>query len=168
MSRQADTVIGRAVVDSLEFARDGGVLVGSVPIAGLERLADVIADSNGVLVCELRGVRDGEGKSFLDLLVAGEVNLRCQRCLSLLPFSLEIDSHLLLVPLGDPWPDEDLVEDGVDAIEASRELRVSQLIEDEVLLALPIAPRHEDCRPPVGAAEHRPSPFAALARLKDH
>lgn len=138
-------------------------------VAALVRLADAIADNAGSLDCELRGGRDGEGKPYLDLRVVGSLNLRCQRCLMPMPFGLSIDSRLMLVAPGEQWPDEELAEDGLDAIEASRELAVLPLIEDEVLLALPIVPRHEVCRPPVATeTEHRPSPFAALAKLKDH
>ena len=169
MSRQVDTAIGRAIIDSLEFAREDGVLAGSVPVAGLVRLAEVLTDNAGSLDCELRGGRDGEGRPFLQLHVAGSINLCCQRCLSALPFALDVDSRLMLVAPGAEWPDDELEEDGIDAIEASREQPVLELVEDEVLLALPISPRHEDCRPSVAVEnEYGPSPFAALAQLKDH
>ena len=105
MSRQVDTAIGRAIIDSLEFAREDGVLAGSVPVAGLVRLVDVLTDDAGSLDCELRGGRDCEGKPFLQLHVAGSINLCCQRCLSALPFALDIDSRLLLVAPGAEWPD---------------------------------------------------------------
>lgn len=161
--------VGRAVIDSLGFVRDGGVLAGNIPVAALTRVVDVLVDSEGTLACELRGVRDAEGKPCLDLVVTGSLNLLCQRCLTPVSFALAIDSRLLLVASGDSWPDEELADDGVDAIEASRELAVSSLIEDEVLLALPIVPRHETCRTPVATeTRHRPSPFAVLGKLKDH
>ena len=129
----------------------------------------MLADNAGSLDCELRGGRDGEGKPYLDLRVVGSLNLSCQRCLMPMPFGLDIDSRLMLVAPGGEWPDEELAEDGPDALEASRELAVLPLVEDEVLLALPIVPRHEVCRPPVATeTEHRPSPFAALSKLKDH
>lgn len=159
----------QAVIDSLDFAREGGVLVGCVPVAKLVRLSDMLADDVGTLEYELRGERDGEGKPCLNLRVSGSLNLRCQRCLSSLSYPLDIDSRLMLVAPGEAWPDEDLADDEVDVIEASRELAVLPLVEDEVLLALPIVPRHEVCRAPLAAeTEHRPSPFAALAKLKDH
>lgn len=169
MSCQTDQSIGQAVVDSLDFARDERVLVGAVPVASLGRLADVLADDAGSLACELQGGRDGDGKPYLRLQVEGSLHLRCQRCLSVLSFALAVDSTLMLVAPGEQWPDDELAEDGPDAIEASRELAVLALVEDEVLLALPIAPRHENCRPPMAdELEHRSSPFAALAKLKDH
>jgi uncharacterized protein len=82
---------------------------------------------------------------------------------------VEIDSKLMLVAPGEEWPDEELEDDGTDAIEASRELAVLALVEDEVLLALPVAPRHEVCALPAAVeTQSRPSPFAVLAKLKDH
>jgi len=168
MSCQTNQLFDQAVVASLEFAREGRFIAGSVPIAKLERLADVLFDRAGSLECELRGGSDDEGKPFLDLRIVGSLNLLCQRCLSSLSYQLDIDSRLMLVAPGAQWPDDEPEGDGPDAIEASVTQAVLPLVEDEVLLALPIAPRHEDCRPPVGADEHRPSPFAVLAKLKDH
>lgn len=157
------------VIDSPDFARHGGSLSGSAAVADFPRLADQLADREGSLAFELHGLRDEEGKSLLALRVTGSLNLRCQRCLSPLPFPVAIDSRLLLVAPGEEWPDEELEDDGIDAIEASRELAVLPLVEEEVLLALPVAPRHEVCGLPVQVeTESRPSPFAALAKLKDH
>jgi uncharacterized protein len=114
-------------------------------------------------------MRDEEGKSFLSLRITGNLNLRCQRCLSPLPYPVAIDTRLMLVGPGEEWPDEELEDDGTDAIEASRELAVLPLVEDEVLLDLPVVPRHEGCALPVKVeTESRPTPFAALAKLKDH
>ncbi|MCF8149142.1 MAG: YceD family protein [Burkholderiaceae bacterium] len=115
----------------------------------------------------LEGWRDGEGKSWLQLDVAGEPVLCCQRCLGGVKFPLSIGSRLQLIAPGESWPDDDLVDDGADAVEADPALAVLSLIEDEVLLALPIAPRHEQCdSPSARASGHGSSPFAALAALK--
>ncbi len=157
------------VIDSPDFARVGGSLSGKVAVAQLSRLSDQLADQTGSLAFELHGMRDEEGKNFLTLRVSGSLNLRCQRCLSPLPHEVSIDSKLMLIGAGEEWPDEELEDDGIDAIEASRELAVLPLVEDEVLLALPTAPRHDVCGlPGKMEAESRPSPFAALAKLKDH
>ncbi len=155
------------VVDGLEFARDGRRLAGRVSVGSLPRLIDVLADSSGEIAWEVCGERDREGKSFLVLRLAGEVGLRCQRCLDKVAEALSIESRLLLVPPGQPWPDEELTEDGFDAVEAGKEMALLPMIEEEVLLALPIAPMHESCEPPAPATEEQaPSPFAVLAKLK--
>ncbi|KAF0165000.1 MAG: hypothetical protein FD157_1681 [Rhodocyclaceae bacterium] len=84
-------------------------------------------------------------------------------------FPLAIRSRLQLMAPGEDWPDDDLEDDSVDAITAEADLMVQSLVEDEVLLALPIAPRHEECESPLASASgHGASPFAALADLKKH
>jgi len=172
MSREHQSVsdpIAGAVIDSLEFARTGGVLERSVGLDELPRLADLLSTTAGRLSIRLEGWRDGEGKSWLQLAIAGEPVLCCQRCLGGVKFPLLINSRLQLMAPGEDWPDDDLVDDSADAIAAERALAVRSLIEDEVLLALPIAPRHEQCEsPPANASQQGSSPFAALAALKKH
>lgn len=142
-------------------------MAGRVPVASLPRLADVLADIGGEIACEVAGEQDREGKSFLVLQIDGKIGLRCQRCLEVVVEPLRIVSRLLLVPPGAAWPDEELAEDGYDAVEAGKEMVLLPMIEEEVLLALPIAPMHESCEAPVATTdEQAPSPFAALAKLK--
>lgn len=175
MSRQEPRQgsISGAVIDSLQFAREGGRRSGLVPVAVLERLADALADKAGELAWQVAGERDGEGKSWLRLTVQGSLNLRCQRCLEAVSYPLDIESRLLLVPPGRPWPEDlqdgGLADDAGDAIEASAEQALLPLVEEEVLLALPMVPMHRSCRPPLADdAEQEPSPFAALAKIQKH
>ncbi|MCM2308054.1 MAG: YceD family protein [Sulfuritalea sp.] len=172
MSRERLTVsdsIAGTVLDCLEFARSGGVLERSVGLAELPRLADVLVTSEGFLSVRLEGWRDDAGKSWLQVDIAGEPVLCCQRCLGGVKFPLAISSRLQLIAPGEAWPDDDLVDHSADAITAEKALAVLSLVEDEVLLALPIAPRHEHCEAPsANAAGHGASPFAALADFKKH
>ena len=164
----SELIVG-TVIDCLEFARSGGVLERKVGLDELPRLADLLATTAGVLSVRLDGWRDGQGKSWLQVEISGEPVLCCQRCLGGVKFPLSTRSRLQLIAPGEEWPDDDLVDDSADAIAAETALAVLQLIEDEVLLALPIAPRHEQCESPsANASGHGSSPFAALAALKKH
>jgi uncharacterized protein len=164
----SDPIAG-TVIDCLEFARCGSVLERCVGLDELPRLADVLAARTGVLAVRLEGWRDDQGKSWLLLEVAGAPVLSCQRCLGGVEYPLSIRSRLQLIGPGEEWPDDDLVDDSADAIAADKALAVLSLVEDEVLLALPIAPRHEQCESPSAtASEHGASPFAALSALKKH
>lgn len=161
-----DSIAG-TVLDCLEFARSGGVLERSVGLGEFLRLADILASRTGYLSVRLLGSRDDEGKSWLQVDIAGEPVLCCQRCLGGVKFPLVISSRLQLMAPGEEWPDDDLVDDSADAITAEKALAVLSLIEDEVLLALPIAPRHEQCDSPLAVAgKNGSSPFAALVALK--
>lgn len=167
MSRQAETDVVRAIVDGMEFAREGRRLAGTVPVAALPRLADLLADAVGDLECRVCGEIGRDGKAYLALEVDGSLNLRCQRCLGTVVLPVAVRNRLLLVLPGQDWPEEELAEDGFDAVEAGKEMALLPLVEEEVLLALPIAPRHEQCKPPQPAAdEHEPSPFAVLAKIR--
>lgn len=120
-----------------------------LPTAHLARLAAlappqavgaVAGPGSGQLEARLGFQPGGEGHPQLHLVVAGMVPLVCQRCLGLLEFPVAIDERLTLVGsdaeaalLADPF-DAVLLEDG--------DLPVGQVIEDEVLAALPLAPRH--------------------------
>jgi uncharacterized protein len=100
------------------------------------------------------------------LSVAGSIDLQCQRCLGKLVFPVLLKTNLLVLTdeqTGDAGELEDL--DGVPAAPATD---VWSLVEDEVLLAIPLAPRHgeNECSPAVkGTGNAAASPFAALARL---
>ncbi len=157
----------RAVIDSLEFARGKCRLSGEVQVAELERLADILFDARGTLQYGLSGSVDARQRPRLQLTVAGSINLRCQRCLGKLAHSLTIESSLLVL-VGRAGGDTAELDD-LDGVPADPQTDVWALVEDEVLLAVPLAPRHPDgeCSLAVGAAQVQcPSPFAALARLK--
>ncbi|MEN9357026.1 MAG: hypothetical protein RL695_1197 [Pseudomonadota bacterium] len=163
------------IIDSLEFARTGRSLSGVVAVAALRRLVDLLADDTGELVWSVRGElavdNTGERRSWLTIAIEGGLRLQCQRCLASMPWHLKVESRLLLMPPGRDWPDESLIgfEEGGDAdpVEALAEQVLLDLVEDEVLLALPIAPRHESCVVPVhDDGRLAASPFARLAVLK--
>ena len=167
-----------AVIDSQKFAADRDCLSGKIPLTRLTRLHDALASREGWLDCELEGFRESDAsgtKLGLHLRVNGRLMQHCQRCLGEVEFDCAIDNRLVLMPPDAVWPEEELETEDYDAIPASRELSVLSLVEDEVLLALPIVPRHAECAPPEklavaeeNVASGKPSPFAVLASLKKH
>ena len=160
------------IADVFRFAAGGGVLEGEVSAARLGRLSDQLAADEGVIGWRLSGSVDAESRSRLDLVVSGRLVLRCQRCLGGLDWDLAIETALLPVRAGQDLPEDELENDEVDSFEVDGDggLDVLSLVEDEIILALPIAPRHADCRMPEGAGAdggvRRELPFAALADLR--
>ena len=150
-------------IDGVAFARAAGVLQGQLGLESLPRLAQ-----SGCSAADLQYVLGGEinerGKPGLSLSVTGNVRLQCQRCLSEIDFPLRLDAQLELAA-GEA---EILAaEDDVDRVVAGRDMSVASLVEEEVILALPMAPKHEQCR---AAAEAdtgaRRSAFQALDALR--
>ncbi|MDR2926215.1 MAG: YceD family protein [Azoarcus sp.] len=158
------------VSDVFRFAAGSGVLEGETPVARFVRLADLLAANSGTLRWRMKGRLDAEGKPRLDLAASGRLMLRCQRCLSDLEWKLEIEAVLLPVRAGQDMPEDELENDEADVIELDGELDVLSLLEDEAILALPIAPRHADCGMPeateADSGIRGQSPFAALAGLR--
>lgn len=154
------------VIDGLEFSRTGGKLQGEWPLADFPRLRDALHGNSGSLRYELRGVPEEQGRPALKLQIEGSLQLVCQRCLAALEFPFRIENTLLLAGSQAEIDGEPIVAEGPERIVAGREMPVHDLIEDELLLAIPIAPRHEHCaeRPPEAAgAKH--APFAGLRGL---
>jgi uncharacterized protein len=161
------------LIDTREFARLGLVLEGRLPVAGLARLVSVLCDGDGDLKYRLQGSVDDRYKAALDLEIEVSVRVICQRCLEQLELPLRIRNRFRLIEAAPEWS-VDAVEanaDGEDEIVATEALDVEVLIEDEVLLSLPWAPRHQHCELATGkeggAELGRESPFGVLARLKD-
>lgn len=157
----------KRIADAFAFARDARVLQGMLAVSTLERLHDLLADASGEVSWRIEGFKDEGGELMLHLVVGGCIQLACQRCLEAIPFELDIDSLLEIVPANADLSQDELEDDSRDFLPVEKELDVAELIEDEVLLSLPVAPRHERCGLP-GAADagERVNPFATLAGLK--
>lgn len=143
---------------------------GYLRIDTLLRLSEVLFDVSGSIGYEVNGETVGEN-AFLELKLGGPLSLTCQRCLGPLEFVLSVRRRIVLVPPGVPWPEDGqdggLDDEVCDAVESSRQMNLAALLEDEALLALPIAPRHARCEMPIaGSGLKDASPFAQLARLK--
>jgi len=157
----------RPFIDSLDFARRGGELSGEVPVAELPRMTDLLADSEGKICYVLRGLAGKDGNPLLELKVDGVCNLRCQRCLNALTYPIKLVSRLRLVNDGDV-DNTDIEDDEADSIPAEKRLDILALLEEELLLSLPIAPKHGlgECQIAAEGLNRSNNPFAVLAGLK--
>jgi uncharacterized protein len=156
----------KRISDAFAFARDGRVLEGTLAISKLDRLHDLLVGQDGEVAYRLRGFKGDSGEPMLHLEVSGLLPLACQRCLEAVPLilkSIACWNLFLLVPncRKTNWK----TTPGISC--RWSELDVVELVEDEILLALPVAPRHEKCGLP-GAADagERINPFAKLSGLQ--
>ena len=157
----------RIVIDSLAFARDAHSLQGELPIAGLTRVLDLLADSAGQLSYRIEGVMGPRNRAQLQLQLDGVMSVCCQRCLEGVDYSLKVRSLLEFVDDEEDLTQEDLEDDSKDFLTAQSELDVVALIEDEIILELPSTPRHESCAlPDTGQGSGRVSPFSVLQGFK--
>jgi uncharacterized protein len=156
-------MFARPFIDSIDFARNGRELCDEIPIVTLSRLSEMLASPEGTLRYKVIGSQQGDSHK-LEIALGGSCQLRCQRCLEEFTYPIDIITELQLLPADKL----DEMDDDVDAIEATGQLDVLALIEDEVLLGLPFAPKHpeESCSAPLKDLQQSANPFAVLAVLK--
>lgn len=160
------------VIDAFEFCRLKEWRKGEIAVSDLARLAEELANKSGLLQWSLQGGTDKLGHLQLMLSVSGSVQLRCQRCLT--PFVFAIESNAILILARDEASADEvdalLGDDTVEVIVGSKALEIIQLIEDEALLALPLAPKHASCpdQATLDALKNAKtdSPFSVLKRLR--
>jgi uncharacterized protein len=156
------------VIDSLAFAREAGSLQGELPIAGLTRVLDLLADSAGNLVYRVEGKINVRYRSQLLLQVDGVLSLCCPRCLEGVEYPMAIRSLLEFVDNEDDLTQAEIEDDSRDYLVEQKELDIVALIEDEILLSLPSMWCHESCVvPEAGQKGTVFSPFSSLAGLQD-
>ncbi len=154
------------VIDGFEFASAGARRQGIWPASDFPRLRDMLASDSGEVAYEIEGVHDERGRAALRLRVNGTLQLRCQRCLEAMPFEVHTDETLVLAGTLAEIHAEPADAKAPDRVLAGKEMPVRELIEDEVILALPYAPRHQSCSArPSPDADGKTSPFAGLRGL---
>jgi uncharacterized protein len=132
-----------APLDILLFAQSGGSLRGELRADELPRLRDNLTSEDVAVQYRLSGGTES-GRPVLRLDVSGYVWLTCQRCLELYQERFELRNALPIARDESElarWEEEDPL---VDALVAETRLDVVSLVEDEILLSLPVVPRHPD------------------------
>ena len=160
----------RIVIDTLDFVRNTRTHHGKIRLDEFVRLQDYLSDSQGKLEYKVSGTLDKNGKPIIQVTIKGTINLHCQRCLGGLAHVLDIQTAILLVENESELSCLDETE-SVDGILAASDTNVFALIEDEIILSLPISPRHREDECSASELTNSYSigkkhPFATLATLK--
>jgi uncharacterized protein len=164
-------------LDISAAARASLALEGQWPLEGFDRLCEGQPQPAGTVTwsarMKLRPVHGAEPELQLELHASAEVERLCQRCLQPLCLAVAVDRHFVFVRGEDRAAELDAEREDEDVLELTASLDLHDLVEDELLLALPLVPRHDRCPQPLpmsigedGEGEDRPHPFAALAALK--
>jgi uncharacterized protein len=164
LAQAADSVVGSAAV--AQFPR---LVEESASAAALSH--EVTWTARG----ELRHVTGGADQVWMHLQAGSVITQTCQRCLTPVDLPLVVDrSYRFVKDESTAEAEDDASEEDVLAL--SREFDLMALIEDELLMSLPVVPKHEVCPELVPmsvedeefrhAEAEKPNPFAALAQLK--
>lgn len=151
---------------------EGATISGFMPLSALPRLSALLVSDAGSVEANLHLSAVDGGRFVIGGAVTATVEVRCQRCLE--PVALALRARVTAVVVRAEEEVEQLGRHDEPVIAPRGELDVRAALEDELLLALPIVPRHEtDCqprhrhfRPPGEEAPAKENPFSALSRLK--
>ena len=167
-------------LDVKSFAEEGAKLEGSQPVQLQARL---LAETQGhsdtpvtwSALGEMRNAGHIQPEIWLRLRADALLPLTCQRCLGPVDVAVSVDRSFRFVSDEQAAAAQD-EESEEDVLALSRSFDLLELVEDELLMELPLAPRHEVCPEPVNlavadegfddAAEPQENPFAVLNKLK--
>ncbi|MBT8138932.1 MAG: DUF177 domain-containing protein [Gammaproteobacteria bacterium] len=172
-----------------KYAAAGHSLSGTIPLARLPRVAAAILQAAGPFAVEIEFAENEFGKRTLRARVDGSVALACQRCLK--PVTIAVQADSILTVVAHDAEAKASLRDVDPLIVEGDELEVYALVEDELLMALPIVALHEqeDCTVQIAgfntaaqepanrgneaaadsaavSAGERENPFAVLRELK--
>ncbi len=165
-------------VDPWHLVERAQVIQGEIVLSSLGRLSVLLNDCEELQVADFRlsFLRDQSQRAIIHCEISATLGLTCQRCLGSMSMLVEIDSSLVLVQgLEDAKRLPEELEPLIPADDGR--VRIRDLVEDELLLAIPDAPKHSGkaCVPDIdGYAEDtdaksiqaEPNPFEILAVLK--
>jgi uncharacterized protein len=141
------------VIDSISFAKKSESLQGKIAVGRLERVTPSLASLQGEIDFRLQGELDDQRRPNLRLQIAGQVMLTCQRCLVDFPLDLAMENRFVLVARESELPDLEEEDPDVDFLLATNKLNVQELIEDEIILSLPLAPKHSETCAGIGVGD---------------
>ena len=166
-------------LDVKAFATNQSTLSGEVDLHSMPRLrADCAENVAGKVIWsaqgELRQASDGHDAAWMHLQAKTEVPLTCQRCLKTVEQALEVDRSFRFVK-DEATAEAQDDESEEDLLVLSKDFDLLALVEDELLMALPLVPMHTSCQ-----SEHaptskddsdadvdaKPNPFAVLATMR--
>lgn len=160
-------------IDPARLAVQGARFEGRVALQTMERLVPLLAGEPGEAEVEMEFAVDTRGLRTVHGRVCAELLLTCQRCLE--PVAVQVDGafHLAVVA---SQTEAGRLPEGLEPLDCDADGKVATalLVEDEILLGLPLVPSHPDsgCRRDEvrwqgqeGAVTE--NPFSVLKELKD-
>jgi uncharacterized protein len=144
-------------LDLFEFAQSGRQAAGAVRVSQLPRMLNEVPadapDRDTVFTWQAEGSTQPElqdngveaPQPYLRLAVHGSVWIECQRCLAPYSQHLDVDATYRIVATEAEADEYPLDDDEVEVIVGSRQFDLVDLIEEELLLSLPLVPKHDVC-----------------------
>lgn len=137
--------------DAFRLAKQEGSIAGTLDARRLPNVAESLAPGEAPvpIAWSIEGRESAEGRLALGIDIAGSVPLVCQRCMGTIDWPVSQATEVLLAGDAKEMARLDEASES-EVILADRPLEPAMLVEDELVLTLPFAPRHEGGCPPRG------------------
>lgn len=163
-------MLNRLLIDTKAFVAQAETLNGTVSLQDLdERVwSPDIAELTSDIHYTITGGVDRWQRPFLDLSVSGSLKLHCQRCMQPTEWVFDEQARIVLFSNEETLDEAMLADEELEGMLLAEELDVFALVEDQILMALPISPKHDSCGNDKldQINQDKPNPFAVLAGLK--
>ena len=134
-------------INVLEFAKNKQSICSALDVQNLERVKEITEGIQGALSFKLSGDINEKNRAVLKLYICGKITASCQNCWELVEITVE---NNFVVPvfnteaeLDDALLDKNNAD--CDGIVANTQLNVLDFVEDEIIMLIPVALRHENC-----------------------
>ena len=129
-------------VDHRKLANQAGLIEGTLPIQCFHRFGEMLVVSEGDVYLRLEFSKGDFGSTRVNGSAATEVCLICQNCMQ--QFRRQVSCDVALQVVSDESKLERLSEADDAIVEPGKVISVAELVEDELILAMPMIPRHEE------------------------
>lgn len=160
------------LADPIRLCAGESEFSGTLALADFDRLCQNLASDAGEVSFTVKFGRDARGINAVRGTIDTTLNLLCERCTQ--PFDLPVHADWQLGAVSSLAEADQLPEEYEPLLVGEELTRLRDVLEDELLLALPLVPRHpesDNCQPVTGGSEEqepgRDSPFAVLKELRN-
>ena len=158
------------LIDPERLGSKPHTIEGTVAPGALPRLAESLANGQGELNYKVSARLDPQRRKVVSCTIDGYVFLACQVSLDTFRHPVSIDDRLVLVEDESRLPPIEEESDTEDYLVVDEPLDVLELVEDAVILALPMMPRKPGLEwnevQADAAVDEKVSPFAKLSSIK--
>ncbi len=156
-------------IEPLLLAEQRESLTGRMSLANMSRLKSLLGDENGSVDYRLNFGRDEQGQTYIVGEISATLSLTCQRCMG--PVDVHLQNKINIGIVVDKTEAERLPRHFESLIPADSHISLPSLIEDEILLGLPMIPAHKIDQCPSRQlikdyTVKKHNPFEALKDLK--
>lgn len=127
-------------ISPIDLCDVGADFEGVLPLANMRRLSELLADTSGQVHVRFHFGKLNSGKRYIKALINGKLLFECQRCGN--PVSYDIKSEIKLCPIFGKAMTDELPEDLEPLLVNDEQIILSELVEEELLLSLPMVPKH--------------------------